>query len=163
MVKDLKKKAGQLASLQEEKTIVQFDLDSKVRELIARSTDADKDVEIQKREMELNETRKQLVKLELQAQKRSQQMVEHKKEMATLELKIEELEKTRAGFREKEKQMNKGFVSYDEELKKYEAKLLKVQGEKSRLEELLRLADAKVMELNQQVGVSKLCFLRNDQ
>lgn len=36
LVKDLKRRTDQLEALQEEKTILQFDLDTKVRELASR-------------------------------------------------------------------------------------------------------------------------------
>ncbi len=93
--------------------------------------------------MELNETKKQLVKIELQAQKRSQQITECKKEVATLQLKIEELEGVKVSYREKEKRMGRDLGILQEELNRRDAKIGKLDGEKLRSEEMLEIADAR--------------------
>ena len=95
--------------------------------------------------MELNETKKQLVKIELQAQKRSQQIVEYKKEIATLQLKIEELEGIRTNSREKERKMGKDLGVLAEEVNRRDVKIAKLDGERLRSEEMLSSADARLV------------------
>ena len=95
--------------------------------------------------MELNETKKQLVKIELQSQKRSQQIVEYKKEIATLQLKIEELEGIKTNSREKERKMAKDLGVLTEEVNRREAKIAKLDGERLRSEEMLSSADARLV------------------
>lgn len=153
--KDLKKKTDQVEALQEEKTILQFDLDTKVRELMSHSKDGDKNIEIQKRDLELNETKKQLVKVELQVQKRSQQIIECKKEITTLQLKIEELEGTKASYREKEKKMTRDLAILAEEVNKRDARIAKLDGERLRSDELLGTADSRVLEVQQQLSETR--------
>lgn len=93
--------------------------------------------------MELNETKKQLVKFELQVQKRSQQIVEYKKEIATLQLKIEELEGVRTNSREKERKMGKDLGVLAEEVNRRDARIAKLDGERARNEEMLSSADVR--------------------
>ena len=95
--------------------------------------------------MELNETKKQLVKIELQAQKRSQQIVEYKKEIATLQLKIEELEGIKTSSREKERKMGKDLGVLAEEVNRRDVKIAKLDGERLRSEEMLSSADARLV------------------
>ena len=95
--------------------------------------------------MELNETKKQLVKIELQAQKRSQQIVEYKKEIATLQLKIEELEGIKTNSREKERKMGKDLGVLAEEVNRRDARIAKLDGERLRREEMLSSADARLV------------------
>ena len=95
--------------------------------------------------MELNETKKQLVKIELQAQKRSQQIVEYKKEIATLQLKIEELEGIKTNSREKERKMGKDLGVLAEEVNRRDARIAKLDGERLRSEEMLSSADARLV------------------
>ena len=95
--------------------------------------------------MELNETKKQLVKIELQAQKRSQQIVEYKKEIATLQLKIEELEGIKSSSREKERKMGKDLGVLAEEVNRRDARIAKLDGERLRSEEMLSSADARLV------------------
>ena len=83
------------------------------------------------------------MKVELQAQKRSQQIIECKKEVATLQLKIEELENAKAGYREKEKRMGRDLAVLQEELNRRDAKIVKLDGERVRSEELVATADAR--------------------
>ena len=116
-------------------------------QLILRSHEGDKNIELQKRDFELNETKKQLVKVELQAQKRSQQILEAKKEVATLQLKIEELETAKSGHREKEKRMARDLAVLQEELNRRDAKITKLDSERLRNEELLGTADARYGEV----------------
>jgi chromosome segregation ATPase len=113
--------------------------------IIFRSNEGDKNIEIQKRDLELNETKKQLVRVELQAQKRSQQIIESKKEIATLQLKIQELEGVRAGYRDKEKRMGRDLAILQEELNRRDARISQLDSEKSRSEELLGTADARLV------------------
>lgn len=108
-----------------------------------RSGETDKSVEIQKRDLELNETKKQLVKIELQAQKRSQQIVESKKEIATLQLKIEELEEVRTNYRVKEKKLVRDLATMTEELNRRDANIAKLNGEMMRNEDMLGTADTR--------------------
>lgn len=95
--------------------------------------------------MELNETRKQLVKIELQAQKRSQQIIEYKKEIAMLQLKIEELEGVKINSREKERKMGKDLGVLAEEINRRDAKIAKLDSERLRSEEMLGSADARLV------------------
>jgi chromosome segregation ATPase len=115
-------------------------------QLILRSHEGDKNIELQKRDFELNETKKQLVKVELQAQKRSQQILESKKELATLQLKMEELETAKSGHREKEKRMARDLAVLQEELNRRDAKITKLDSERLRNEELLGTADVRYGE-----------------
>ena len=114
--------------------------------IISRSHEGNKNIEIQKRDFELNEARKQLVKFELHSQKRSQQIVEYKKEIATLQLKIEELEEWKIGQREKEKKLGRDFAILQEEINRRDAKIVKLDDERLRNEGLLGTADVRLVK-----------------
>lgn len=118
---------------------------------IFRFNEGDKNLEIQKRDLELNETKKQFVKVELQAQKRSQQITECKKEIASLQLKIEELERTRNEFREREKKLVRDLVIIEEEVNRRDFVIDKLNGEKCRSEEQLDTADARLVRIVKQM------------